>query len=60
MFRRIIVEEWQNALSIAALLLFFGSFLLSFLRVLAMPKSQVTNLKNLPLEPEQSNHETRN
>lgn len=50
MFRRIIVEEWQTALTILGLSLFGLVFTLNLVRIWCMPASQVRHLAHLPLE----------
>lgn len=52
MFHRILVEEWQRALSTMSILLFFAVFTIHSIRVRRMPKSVVARLANLPLENE--------
>lgn len=52
MFHRILVEDWQRALTIASFTLFFGVFLVTLLRVARMQKKEVRRLENLPLEQE--------
>lgn len=50
MFRRILVEDWQRALSIMSLTLFFAVFLIHAIRVRRMSRETVARLENLPLE----------
>ncbi len=50
MFHRILVEEWQRALSILSITLFFAVFLLHFLSVRRMPREKIARLESLPLE----------
>ncbi len=57
MFHRILVEDWQRALSIASFTIFAFVFVLTFIRVLRMPRKRVSHLENLPLEND--THEQR-
>jgi hypothetical protein len=50
MFHRILVEEWQRALSILSITLFFAVFVVHFIRVRRMPRETVARLEALPLE----------
>ena len=50
MFHRILVEDWQRALSILSITLFFSVFIIHFIRVRRMPRETVAHLENLPLE----------
>ncbi len=50
MFHRILVEEWQRALSILSIALFLAVFVINFIRVRRMPRETVAHLENLPLE----------
>jgi hypothetical protein len=50
MFRRLLVEEWQRALSILSITLFFSVFLIHFIRVRRMSKETIARLEKLPLE----------
>ena len=50
MFHRILVEDWQRALSIMSITLFFAVFVIHFIRVRRMSRETVTRLENLPLE----------
>jgi hypothetical protein len=50
MFHRILVEDWQRALSIMSITLFFAVFVLHFIRVRRMPREAVARLEKLPLE----------
>jgi hypothetical protein len=50
MFHRILVEEWQRALSILSITLFFSVFIIHFIRVRRMPRETIAHLENLPLE----------
>jgi hypothetical protein len=50
MFHRVLVEEWQRALSILSFTLFFSVFVIHFIRVRRMPRDTVAHLENLPLE----------
>ena len=50
MFHRILVEEWQRALSVLSITLFLAVFIIHFIRVRRMSRDTVTRLENLPLE----------
>jgi hypothetical protein len=50
MFHRILVEDWQRALSALSITLFFAVFIIHFVRVRRIPRETVTRLENLPLE----------
>ena len=50
MFHRILVEEWQRALSVLSITLFFAVFLVHFIRVRRMPRETIARLESLPLE----------
>ncbi|HSI14370.1 MAG TPA: hypothetical protein VK961_20135 [Chthoniobacter sp.] len=50
MFHRVFVEEWQRALSILSITLFFCVFLINFARVRRMPRETIARLEKLPLE----------
>jgi hypothetical protein len=50
MFHRILVEEWQRALSVVSIVLFFAVFVIHFIRVRRMPRETVAHLESLPLE----------
>ncbi len=50
MFRRILVEEWQRALSIMSIVLFLAVFIIHSIRIRRMPRETVAHLENLPLE----------
>ena len=49
MFHRIIVEEWQRALSVLSITLFFAVFIIHFFRVRCMSRETIERLENLPL-----------
>ena len=53
MFHRILVEEWQRALSVLSITLFFAVFLVQYLRVRRMSRDLVTHLETLPLEKDE-------
>ena len=50
MFHRIVVEEWQRALSILSITLFISVFIIHTIRVRRMSRESVAHLENLPLE----------
>ena len=50
MFHRIIVEEWQRALSVLSISLFFAVFVIHFIRVRCMSRETIARMENLPLE----------
>ena len=50
MFHRILVEEWQRALSVMSITLFFSVFVIHFIRIRRMSRETVAHLEKLPLE----------
>lgn len=56
MFRRLLVEDWQNILSIISFSIFFCVFVLTVLRLWRAPRPWLEHMENLPLENE--NHES--
>jgi hypothetical protein len=50
MFRRILVEDWQRALSVLSITLFFSVFIVHFIRVRRMSRETISRLEKLPLE----------
>jgi hypothetical protein len=50
MFHRILVEEWQRALSVMSIVIFLGVFLINLVRVRRMSRESIARLENLPLE----------
>lgn len=52
MFRRILVEDWQRALSVMSIVLFFAVFIIHAIRVRRMSRDAVARLEKLPLEPD--------
>ena len=50
MFHRILVDEWQRALSILSITLFLAVFIVHFIRVRRMPRETIAHLEKLPLE----------
>lgn len=50
MFHRIIVEDWQRALSILSITLFFTVFVVNFLRIRRLSPETIARLEKLPLE----------
>jgi hypothetical protein len=49
MFRRLLLEDWQNVLAIISFSIFFAVFLLSAVRVWLMPRHRLEHMENLPL-----------
>lgn len=49
MFRRLLVEEWQNVLSIISFSIFFAVFVLTLLRLWRTPHHKLEHQENLPL-----------
>jgi len=49
MFHRILVEDWQRALTIISFAIFAAVFLLTLARALRLPPTRVRHLENLPL-----------
>ena len=50
MFHRILVEEWQRALSIMSICIFFAVFSVNLLRIRRLSRTSIKRLENLPLE----------
>lgn len=50
LFHRILVEDWQRALTMISFGIFALIFLLTLARALRMHSKQVHHLENLPLE----------
>ena len=50
MFHRILVEEWQRALSVLSIVLFLAVFVIHLIRVRRMSGETIAHLENLPLE----------
>lgn len=50
MFKRLLVEEWQNTAQVVSFLLFLAVFVAIVIRAYRMPKDSVKHLENLPLE----------
>lgn len=49
MFRRLLVEEWQNVLSIISFSIFFAVFMLTLLRLWRTPRPTIEHMESLPL-----------
>jgi hypothetical protein len=56
MFHRILVEEWQRALSVVSITLFLAVFITNFIRVRRMSRETVARMENLPLENDDHDH----
>jgi hypothetical protein len=56
MFHRILVEEWQRALSVVSITLFLAVFITNFIRVRRMSRETVARMENLPLENDDLDH----
>jgi hypothetical protein len=50
MFDQILVQHWQNLLSIIATLFFVIAFTMALIRVFALDRKALSHLENLPLE----------
>jgi tellurite resistance protein TehA-like permease len=50
MFRRILVENWQTALTIVSFAIFLATFIAVLIRTLRTPRNKIARLENLPLE----------
>lgn len=50
MFRRILLEDWQRSLTLAAWAIFALVFLFQSIRAFLLPKEMIRKLENLPLE----------
>jgi hypothetical protein len=57
MFQRILIEEWQRALSVLSILIFLGCFLVITARAMRMPKKKLQHLESLPLADDTQSHE---
>jgi heme/copper-type cytochrome/quinol oxidase subunit 1 len=60
MIRRVIFEDWQALITIAAFILIFSAFIFLSVQALRMRKRDRDHLANLPLEdesPRSSRHE---
>ena len=53
MFQRVLVEEWQRALSVMSITLFFAVFVINFIRVCRMSRSSIAQLEKLALEADE-------
>lgn len=56
MFKRLLVEDWQSAMHIAAMLLFMAVFVGALIRIMRRPRSWIEHISALPLEKETSHH----
>ncbi len=59
MFRRLILEEWQNVLLIIGFVLAFTGFVLLVARALAMRKIERKYLAHLPLKEDDGSRPAR-
>jgi hypothetical protein len=50
MFHRILVEDWQRALTMISFAIFATVFLLTLARAMRLGRDHVRHLENLPLE----------
>lgn len=50
MFRRLLVDNWQTALTIVSFAIFFVTFAAVLIRTLRTPRKQIARIENLPLE----------
>ena len=50
MFHRILVEDWQRALTIISFAIFATVFLLTLARAMRLSRDRIRHLENLPLE----------
>jgi len=50
MFHRILVEDWQRALTVISFAVFALVFCLTLARAMRLRRDQVQHLENLPLE----------
>jgi cbb3-type cytochrome oxidase subunit 3 len=50
MFRRLLVDNWQTALTIVSFAIFFITFAAVLIRTLRTPRNQIARIENLPLE----------
>lgn len=56
MFKRLIVADWMNDISVISFTIFFVIFVMIAVWALCLPHSRIRHLESLPLEPE-DNHE---
>jgi hypothetical protein len=50
MFHRILVEDWQRALSVLSISLFLAVFVLHSIRVRCLSRESIAKMETLPLE----------
>jgi cbb3-type cytochrome oxidase subunit 3 len=50
MFRRILIDNWQTALTIVSFAIFFATFIAVLIRTFRTPRKKIAHLENLPLE----------
>jgi hypothetical protein len=50
MFHRILVEDWQRALTMISFAIFAAVFLLTLARAMRLSRDRIRHLENLPLE----------
>ena len=59
MFRRVILEDWQNTATMIALGLTFAVFVIATIFALVMKKDHASRMANLPLENKKENSPNR-
>ncbi len=55
MFKRIILEDWQNLVPVISFTVTAGIFFIAIIRALLMNRDRAEQLANLPLETTQDN-----
>jgi len=53
MFHRLLIEDWQRALSILSLTLFLAVFIVHTIRIRRIPPETIARLENLPLDSDE-------
>ena len=56
MFKRLLVSDLTNDLTLISFLIFFLIFVGAVIWTLCIPRSQVQHMEELPLDNESSNH----
>ena len=57
MFKRILVTDWMNNLTVLGFTIFFVAFLVAVVWALCISRDRVSHLENLPLDSDQSKDE---
>ena len=56
MFKRIGVEEWQEALTLISFGIFFAVFILNLVRIWRIPRPTLDRMESLPLDDDTHEH----